>query len=200
MILKKLKIMFYSVVLIIITPRVDLILVNTFSIEIDEISIATYIVDGDTFDIATGHRIRLADVDTPETYEVGFREASQFLSYLIYNKRIYLDIDDVYVYDIGGERLVCLVYIDFNSTHYLNVNKALLVSNHARLSNYENEFNPMTWTQFMSKLNLADQLKLLAVSLGIGIAATFVISRIIKKTWGLFSSEYYRIKRRLIKK
>lgn len=40
--------------------------------EVDKTSTVTNIVDGDTFDIATGERIRLADVDCPEYYESGY--------------------------------------------------------------------------------------------------------------------------------
>jgi len=65
---------------------------DVYSVEIDEVSVATYIVDGDTFDVAMGERVRLADVDTPERGQVGYSEASYFLGQLIYGERVYLDV------------------------------------------------------------------------------------------------------------
>ena len=110
-----------AVILVVVSWGAFSYLVGMYSVEIDEVSVATYITDGDTFDIATGETIRLADVDTPEWYDVGGQEATDFLGALIYNERVYLDIDDLYGYGPYG-RLICLVYVDFNSTHYCNVN------------------------------------------------------------------------------
>ena len=100
--------------------------VRSSSPEFDLVDRVSYIVDGDTFDISSGERIRLADVDTPERGEYGFYEASNFLSALIGGETVYLDVDDVYRYDTYGTRLVCVVYVEYNSTHYINVNNALL--------------------------------------------------------------------------
>lgn len=168
-------------------------LVGAYSIEIDETSIATYIVDGDTFDITTGERIRLADVDTPERGQVGYQEAAYFLSKLIYKKKVYLDIDDIYVYDIYGSRLVCLVYVDYNSTHYVNVNKALLVGDYARVSDYANEFSPFGWTLFVPKIGFADIQGLLLISVAVGIGITIVINLAVRFVRRGVSSGYRRI-------
>jgi len=124
--LRLLKGAFFSIVLISIILGSYSTLISMFSMEVDASSIATHIVDGDTFDISSRDRIRLADVDTPEWGEAGFDEASEFLSRLIFNKKVYLDIDDIHKYDTHGSRLVCLVYVDYDSTHFLNVNEALL--------------------------------------------------------------------------
>jgi len=178
---KVLKGAFFFIILILISWNSFSLLVSIYSLEIDKTSIATYIVDGDTFDIATGERIRLADVDTPERGKAGYFEASMFINNLIYNKKVYLDIDDIYVYDTYGTRLVCLVYVDYNSTHYLNVNEALLVGNFAYLSNYDNEFNPFMWTLFIPKLSVNGLLRLLLISFIIGLIATFVLNLILRK-------------------
>ena len=114
------------------------------SAEIDTTGTATYIIDGDTFDISTGDRIRLADIDCPKRGQPGSYEATEFLITLVYNRKIYLDIDDYYTTSPYG-RLICVVYVDYNSTHYLNVNKALLVANLAHVSDYDNEFSPYRW-------------------------------------------------------
>jgi len=194
---KLLKGAFFTLIFISITINIYNPLIRIYSIEIDVTTIATYIVDGDTFDISSGNRIRLADVDTPERGQVGFYEASEFLSILIYNKKVYLDIDDIHVYDTHGSRLVCLVYVDFNSTHYLNVNEALLVSNLARISNYDNEFSPYVWTLFVQKVSLNARLRLLGISAFVGLVSTLVTYLILKRIWSLVSSGFMRAKRKL---
>ena len=195
--LKLLKGAFFSIVLISITLGTYYLLISVFSIEIDATSIATYIVDGDTFDISSGDRIRLADVDTPERDEAGFYEASEFLSLLIYHKKVYLDIDDINIYDTYGSRLVCLVYVDYNSTHFLNVNKALLVGDYAYISDYDNEFSPYEWTLLAPKPSTNEKLKLLGISTVIGFGSTLVLYVILKKIWSLLSSGFSRAKRLL---
>ena len=61
-----------------------------------------------------------------------------------------MGIDDISRTDKYG-RLVCVVYLDYNSTHNKNVNKALLVAGVATIWNYYNEFNPSTWTLYVQK-------------------------------------------------
>lgn len=169
-----------SILVIVITFGVYSTLISFYLIEIDAISIATNIVDGDTFYIATGDRIRLADVDTPESGEWGFSEASQALRDLIDNKKVYLDIDDIGWTDRYG-RLVCLVYVDYNSTHYLNVNAALLAGHYASLWDHYNEFDPNTWNLLVLKLNINGMLRLLLVSFIIGLVTTYIINLVVKK-------------------
>lgn len=120
------------------------------SIEIDATTTVSRVIDGDTFDTTSGDRIRLADIDAPESGEYGYSDAKDFLTSLVYEKTVYLDIDDVYETDRYG-RLVCVVYVQHNSTHYKNINKALLVEGHATIWNFNNEFNPYSWTLFVSK-------------------------------------------------
>ena len=62
------------------------------------------------------------------------------------NQFVYIDRDeklDPY------ERFVCVVYVRLNSTHLLNVNKALLNKGVAKISNYPNEFNPSSWNLYV---------------------------------------------------
>ena len=95
-----------AIILVVVSYGTFSYLVGVYSVEIDEVSVATYIVDGDTFDVAMGERVRLADVDTPERGQVGYSEASFFLEQLIYGERVYLDVDDVYRYGPYG-RFIC---------------------------------------------------------------------------------------------
>jgi micrococcal nuclease len=122
---------------------------NSPSIEIDAITVVSRVIDGDTFDTTSQGRIRLADIDTPESGQNGYYEAGNFLSDLVLAKTVYLDIDDVYRTD-PYDRLVCVVYVDYNSTYLMNVNKALLVGGYAAITNFENEFNPDTWSLYSS--------------------------------------------------
>ena len=46
---------------------------------------------------------------------------------------------------------MCVVYVSHNSTYYLNVNKALHVNGYTQIKDYDNEFNPYTWTFYKSK-------------------------------------------------
>jgi|GEM_PF-6680403 len=111
----------------------------------------TEVVDGDTFSTFQGYTVRLADVDAPEFGEVGFVESTVFLESLIENKTVILDIDDISRTDSFG-RFVCLVFLDWNSTHYLNVNQVLISEYHAVIDDFSNnEFNPYFWTVFLLK-------------------------------------------------
>jgi len=118
------------------------------SVEVDEVAHVYYVVDGDTFDGFPSGRVRLADVDAPERDEPGFEEAKQALADLTQYKIVYLDVDDWYVMD-RYNRLVCLVYVRYNSTHLLNVNKWLVENGYAVIADYPNEFDPDSWTMYV---------------------------------------------------
>lgn len=117
--------------------------------EVDDQGNASYIVDGDTFDVDDVGRIRLADINASEMGEPGYQEAKNYLNSSIYNVTVFLDIDDVHRTDSYG-RIVAVTYKRHNSTHYLNVNKDLLEKGHAVVSNYDNEFNPSEWTLYVT--------------------------------------------------
>lgn len=127
-----------------------LVVHSSSSVEIDATTVVSKVIDGDTFDTTSEGRIRLADVDTPEKGESGYYEAKNFLTSLVYDKHVYLDIDDVYETDKYG-RLVCVVYVSYNATHFKNINKALLVEGYAVIWNFNNEFNPSSWTLYCPK-------------------------------------------------
>jgi replication factor A1 len=120
--------------------------ISVYAVEFDETTNCIKIIDGDTFVTPIG-TIQLADVDCPEHYESGYVQTKNALSSLIYNKQIYLDIDDVYRTDYRGtgSRLVCVVYVQTSSTQYLNVNKYLVENSFAIVKNYDNEFSPNAW-------------------------------------------------------
>jgi endonuclease YncB( thermonuclease family) len=106
------------------------------------------VIDGDTFDTSEGYRIRLADIDAPEIDELGYLESTEYLELLVEDKTVILNIDSVTGTDPYG-RYVCLVYVEYNSTHCLNVNQALVEGGYAVIDNYtNNEFEPNNWTLY----------------------------------------------------
>ena len=60
---------------------------------------------------------------------------------------MFLDIDGEGSTSFG--RLICVVYVTYNSTHVLNVNKAMVDMGRAVVDDFtNNEFNPSTWTTY----------------------------------------------------
>ena len=112
--------------------------------EIDDSGTVSYIVDGDTVDVSSVGRIRLADIDAPDAGEAGKEAATNFISSLIYQKTVYVDIDDVYGTDKYG-RIVAVLYVYYDADHVKNVNKAMLDAGHATIWNFDNEFDPYSW-------------------------------------------------------
>jgi endonuclease YncB( thermonuclease family) len=115
--------------------------------EIDQVATCTYVYDGDSFETTIGD-VRLADIDAPE-YNDTSRDA---LVALINNEEVFLDVDDRYQTDPYG-RYVCVTYIEVNATHLLNVNQYLVENGFAVITNYNNEFNPASWTLYTSKIS-----------------------------------------------
>ncbi len=85
----------------------------------------THIVDGDTFDINTGERVRMIGMNTPERGETYYSEATQELTSLIDGKTVTLT-KDVSETDRYG-RLLRHVYIGD-----MWINKEMVVRGYAR--------------------------------------------------------------------
>jgi endonuclease YncB( thermonuclease family) len=126
------------------TPNLGAMARPDVGVEIDVSALVYRVVDGDTFDAFPVGRVRLADINAPELGTPEGAAAREALIRLILNKRVYLDVDDVEVMD-RYYRLVCVVYLRYNSTHLLNVNKWLLENRYAEVMDYPNEFSPGTW-------------------------------------------------------
>jgi len=151
-------------------------------LDIDAIGAVSRIIDGDTFVLSSGERVRLADIDAPESGESGYRRATVSLSSLISGRTIYLDTDGFYGRDRYG-RLVCVVYVEYDAIHFINVNKALLMEGCAITSDYPNEFDPYSWSlyspkaSFMPTLILVPIFILIAASSGIVLVIIFIKER-----------------------
>ncbi len=87
------------------------------------------IVDGDTFEIESGQKVRLIGIDTPEKGECYFADASQALSQLILEKYVRLDVD-VSQTDRYG-RLLRYVYVDD-----VFVNEMMVLDGYALATSY----------------------------------------------------------------
>jgi micrococcal nuclease len=161
--------------------------VHASSGEIDATVVVSRIIDGDTFDAASGERIRLADVDAPERGEYGYYDAKDFLTSLIDGRLVYLDIDDVYGQDKYG-RWICVVYVKHNSTHYMNINKALLVEGVAVIKNYDNEFNPYAWTLYVHEEAIPEYPTF--ITLLLSATATSLATMIRKKRYAKYLSNF----------
>lgn len=91
------------------------------------------VVDGDTIDLASGERIRLAIVNTPERGQEGYKEAKQFTTEKCLGKDALVDIDGKQ--KLSYNRIVAAVYCEG-----VFINKELLDSGHA-----------VVWKKFCSK-------------------------------------------------
>ncbi len=124
--------------------------------------------------LSRAESVRFADVNTPEVGEVGYEEAKDYVISLVEGKTVYLDIDDISRTD-PYDRLVCVVYFDYNSTHYENLNKALLAANLAvDWDHNNNEFSPNSWDLYVPKTAIPE-LPLVAVLLLIIVPVSLVL-------------------------
>ncbi|PID51993.1 MAG: hypothetical protein CR972_04330 [Candidatus Moraniibacteriota bacterium] len=102
---------------------------NEGSLSAEGIYSVIHIVDGDTFDIENGERVRMIGIDTPERGEVYYKEAKEYLKILIHGKKVRL-VKDVSERDRYG-RLLRHVYVDDQW-----INKKMIRDGFARLVTY----------------------------------------------------------------
>jgi micrococcal nuclease len=101
------------------------------------------VIDGDTIDIGGVGRVRLADINAPERDEPCGEEAKEYVKSICEEKKVYLDIDDLYITG-GCGRIVAVVYAPYRGG-YVNLNQLLLKKGYAKASDYQNEFDPYIW-------------------------------------------------------
>ncbi len=86
---------------------------------IREPGFVTRIIDGDTFELSTGEKVRLICVNTPEQDEDGYQEAKDFLRTRIANKTVLIE-KDVSEHD-KFRRLLRYVYLnESGEIHFIN--------------------------------------------------------------------------------
>lgn len=148
-------------VLVVISSRVPTIQAGETP-RCEALGVVVRVVDGDTVDVSnityydeliaarvnsTRVRVRFADVNAPELGTVEGEEARRALAEIVeaHGGVVCLDVDNLRTLDPYG-RVIAVVYLRVNETHYLNLNKWLLVNNYAEVRDFaDNEFNPVTW-------------------------------------------------------
>lgn len=129
--------------------------------EIDASTLVISVIGDDSFETEMGEIIKLADID-PTCADIdnstGYVSAKTFLASIVEGKTVFLDIDDLYETDYtgSGNRTVAVVYVDFNSTHYLNVNNLMLNRKLLAINDQDNEFNPNDWTSYVKKQDIPE--------------------------------------------
>jgi len=114
------------------------------------------VVDGDTiivkgmegFRAGEEFRVRLADINAPEMDTPEGRIAKDRLTDMLRGKYLVLDIDTKYIYDRYG-RVVAVVYtVDGSDGMYTltNMNMLLVEEGYATYRDYDNSFNPSSWS------------------------------------------------------
>lgn len=117
----------------------------------------TKVIDGDTIDVQLQDspisedliRVRLADIDCPETRgpkacQAG-KEATNYTRAWLLSSYVFLDLDDKTGKDPYG-RWVAVVYLSEDGKPGRNFNKMLVDSGHARIDDFKNnEFDPGSW-------------------------------------------------------
>jgi endonuclease YncB( thermonuclease family) len=121
------------------------------SISSDKTATVSTVIDGSSFIINSGETVKLSGIDTPLLGQQGYSEAKSYLENMVQSKTVYLDLDNLAVTDQYG-RLMSVAYINYNLTHYQNVNMAMIVNKYAvPISVNNSEFDPSSWTWFVSK-------------------------------------------------
>ncbi len=143
--------------------------------EVDATAFVNRVVDGDTLHAARLGVVRLADIDTPEVGEPGAREATDYLASLVLGRQVYLDVDDLERTDRYG-RIVAIAYVRHNATHLLNVNQALIEAGLARLDDHRNEFDPRTWTRYVSHQKAEELVEAFATLDLAGVAVMAIVA------------------------
>jgi endonuclease YncB( thermonuclease family) len=122
------------------------------TIQIDKTGTVSTVIDGSSFLLNSGETVKLAGIDTTQSDQQGDSGAKNYLTNMVQHKTVYLDIDNIAIPDQYGT-LMSVAYIDYNSTHYENVNMAMIVNNYAiPISLNNSEFNPSSWTWFVPKV------------------------------------------------
>jgi len=117
----------------------------------------TKVIDGDTFDVQLQDsslsedliRVRLADIDCPETRgskacEAGKKASAYPRSWLL-STYIFLDLDDQ-TGKVEYDRWVAVAYLSEDGVPGRNFNKMLVDACHAEIKDFENnEFDPWSW-------------------------------------------------------
>lgn len=106
----------------------------------------TKVFDGDTY-VSEGATMQLADIVAPGSGEFGYALAKSALQNLIENHIVWENV--------GGkdqnDRWVCVTFVPWNITHFVNVNRYMVENGFANESDSPNEFGPSEWELYVPK-------------------------------------------------
>ena len=172
----KIRRIFLLIIFFTITVTLIVHFYRAFNPSFDLTTLCTNVYDGDTFEISNEEVVRLADIDTPGSGEKGYEEAKTELTKLVLNKIVHLEIDDTRdPYD----RLVSLVFVVANSTHYGNVNLIMVRNGYAKVWDHQNKFDPSTWEEFTRIQSLRASYFWGPLSFIIALVVTVLVNRFI---------------------
>lgn len=95
----------------------------------NKVALVARVIDGDTFQLENGNRVRLICVDAPNVGDIGYYEAQDYLEYLVLDKIVKLekDVSDTDKY----QRLLRYVYAKTEAEKEIFVNQEIVKSGHA---------------------------------------------------------------------
>ena len=126
-------------------------LASATAISTDKTGTVSAVIDGSSFQLSSSETIKLAAIDTPTLGQSGYLESKNYLTTLIQGKTVILDEGAASITDQEG-RLLCVVYLDYNSTHYENINMAMIQNGYAVPNGtISNGFDLGTWAWFVLK-------------------------------------------------
>lgn len=102
---------------------------DTKNEHIEQTHHVTRVIDGDTFVIETGERVRMIGIDTPEQGQIYYQEAKEHLKDLINDQDVRLEMDRSQVDRYG--RLLRHVYIDD-----MWINEIMIKEGYARFATF----------------------------------------------------------------
>jgi micrococcal nuclease len=92
--------------------KITIILLLTALTCFGETTKVTRIIDGDTFEVESGEIVRLIGINAPEISDIFGHEAKKYLSSLIENKVVFLEIDNISKDRDRFQRLLRYVLLD----------------------------------------------------------------------------------------
>lgn len=107
---------------------------NTLTILLIQISLLCFgntvkvvrVIDGDTFEIESGEKVRMIGINTPEISDIYGKEAKYYLSNLILNKTVELKTDNISKNHDRYQRLLRYVILDG-----VDINKLMISEGYA---------------------------------------------------------------------
>ena len=121
---------------------------------VDGTSFDLYIEQADSRIMSNVERIKLADIESSAITTPSGTNAKDFAFAVLMNKRVFLDIDDLYGRDPNGN-LVCVAYLSSSQGQPIETpcfNRMLVDAGFARIENStNNEFVPGNWWPIQTK-------------------------------------------------